>query len=67
MEWKCHKAFEELKEYLTSPPLLTKPEPEESIFLYLVVREETLASVLTREEDKALKPIYYVRKVLWEV
>ncbi|XP_077228372.1 uncharacterized protein LOC143861320 [Tasmannia lanceolata] len=34
---ECQTAFEELKQYLSSPPLLTKPEPGEELFLYLSV------------------------------
>ena len=38
-EWtaKCQQAFEDLKEYLSSPPLLSPSKPREELFLYLVV------------------------------
>ncbi|XP_077219760.1 uncharacterized protein LOC143853950 [Tasmannia lanceolata] len=32
---ECQVAFEELKQYLSSPPLLTKPEPEDELLLFL--------------------------------
>ncbi|KAK3013031.1 hypothetical protein RJ639_008232 [Escallonia herrerae] len=63
----CQKSFEELKTYLSSPPLLSKPLSEEDLFLYLSVTEVTVSAVLIREEDGIQKPIYYVNKVLQDV
>ncbi|XP_077231894.1 uncharacterized protein LOC143865077 [Tasmannia lanceolata] len=61
---ECQTAFEGLKKYLSSPPLLTKPEPGEELFLYLSISSTALAAVLVREEHRQQKPIYYVNKVL---
>ncbi|XP_077215561.1 uncharacterized protein LOC143850171 [Tasmannia lanceolata] len=61
---ECQIAFEELKQYLSSPPLLTKPEPGEELLLYLSISPMALAAVLVREEHNQQKPIYYVSKVL---
>ncbi|XP_077228402.1 uncharacterized protein LOC143861359 [Tasmannia lanceolata] len=61
---ECQTAFEELKQYLSSPPLLTKPEPGEELFLYLSISSTALAAVLVREEHRQQKPIYYVSKFL---
>ncbi|XP_077232485.1 uncharacterized protein LOC143869813 [Tasmannia lanceolata] len=61
---ECQVAFEELKQYLSSPSLLTKPELGEELLLYLSVSPMALAAVLIREEHNQQKPIYYVSKVL---
>ncbi|XP_077222201.1 uncharacterized protein LOC143856047 [Tasmannia lanceolata] len=61
---ECQITFEELKQYLSSPPLLTKPEPGEELLLYLSISPMALAAVLVREEHNQQKPIYYVSKVL---
>ncbi|KAK3030892.1 hypothetical protein RJ639_037242 [Escallonia herrerae] len=61
------KSFEELKSYLSSPPLLLKPFLREDLFLYLSVTEVAVSAVLVREEDGVQKPIYYVSKVLQDV
>ncbi|KAK3033423.1 hypothetical protein RJ639_032396 [Escallonia herrerae] len=61
------KSFEELKTYLSSLPLLSKPLPGEDLFLYLLVTEVAVSAVLVREEDGIQKPIYYVSKVLQDV
>ncbi|XP_077231898.1 uncharacterized protein LOC143865140 [Tasmannia lanceolata] len=63
---ECRTAFEELKQYLSSPPLLAKPEPGEELLLYLSVSPTALAAVLVREEHRQQKPVYYVSKVLQE-
>ncbi|XP_077228522.1 uncharacterized protein LOC143861481 [Tasmannia lanceolata] len=61
---ECQAAFEELKQYLSSVPLLTKPEPGEELLLYLSVSPMALAAVLVREELGQQKSVYYVSKVL---
>ncbi|GKV52487.1 hypothetical protein SLEP1_g59063 [Rubroshorea leprosula] len=61
---ECQQAFDELKRYLASAPLLSKPVNGECLYLYLGVTEEAVSSVLLREEDKHQKPICYVSKVL---
>ncbi|RRC79860.1 reverse transcriptase-like protein, partial [Escherichia coli] len=56
------KALQELKKYMVSPPLLTKPVEGESLQLYLAVSEHATSAVLVREEDQQQRPIYYVSK-----
>ncbi|XP_074323923.1 putative mitochondrial protein AtMg00860 [Apium graveolens] len=40
-EWgpECQRAFEEVKEYLTKAPLLMRPDPKETLHLYLAVSD----------------------------
>ncbi|KAM1348899.1 hypothetical protein ACFX10_003104 [Malus domestica] len=47
---ECEKAFQDLKNYLTSPPLLSKPEAAEDLYIHLVVSEVAVSSALIREE-----------------
>ncbi|XP_077217943.1 uncharacterized protein LOC143852446 [Tasmannia lanceolata] len=61
---ECQAAFEELKQYLSSPPLLSTPEPGEELILYLSAGPLAVAAVLVKEESNQQKPIYYVSKVL---
>ncbi|KAL0412943.1 UNVERIFIED_CONTAM: polyprotein [Sesamum radiatum] len=60
----CQLAFEELKAYLARLPLLVKPSPGETLYLYLSVAPQAVSSVLIREEDGKQVPTYYVSKVL---
>ena len=57
-------AFEQLKNYMAEPPLLSKPVEGENLYVYLAVSEQALSAVLGREESKVQKPVYYVSKVL---
>ena len=38
-EWteECAKAFQQLKDYLARPPIMSSPEPDEVLFAYIVV------------------------------
>ncbi|XP_073107344.1 uncharacterized protein [Elaeis guineensis] len=64
---ECRQAFEELKRYLASLPLLVRPEVGEVLYLYLATSPEAVSSVLVREnENRVHQPIYYVSKVLHE-
>ncbi|KAL0405213.1 UNVERIFIED_CONTAM: hypothetical protein Slati_3835200 [Sesamum latifolium] len=65
-EWgtPCQLAFEELKAYLARLPLLVKPSPGDTLYLYLSVAPQAVSSVLIREEGEKQLPIYYVSKVL---
>ncbi|GKV23674.1 hypothetical protein SLEP1_g33376 [Rubroshorea leprosula] len=65
-EWtsKCLTAFDELKSYLDSPPLLTKAKEGEILYLYLGISNAAISLVLVREVGKQQKLIYYANKVL---
>ncbi|GLT79171.1 hypothetical protein SLA2020_506680 [Shorea laevis] len=65
-EWteECQATFEELKCYLSSPPLLNKAVDGEILYLYLGISDEAISSVLVREEGKQQKPVYYISSVL---
>ncbi|CAL2238554.1 unnamed protein product [Prunus armeniaca] len=66
IDWipECERAFQELKEYMGKPPLLSKPEYSEDLLLYLSVSSTALSSVLIREVGKVLNPMYYVSRAL---
>ena len=58
------KAFIELKQYLSSPPILSSPLPEEDLLMYLVVSEVAVSVVLFREENKKQRHVFYVSRML---
>ncbi|GKU93117.1 hypothetical protein SLEP1_g6745 [Rubroshorea leprosula] len=55
---------QELKSYLSSPPLLTKAVDGELLYLYLGISDEAISLVMVREEARQQKPIYYISSVL---
>ncbi|KAL5580502.1 hypothetical protein UlMin_012944 [Ulmus minor] len=65
-EWMpaCEQALQDLKRYLTSPPLLSKPKDGEQLYIYLAVSEGAVSAVLVREEEGKQFPVYYVSKSL---
>ncbi|XP_050233272.1 uncharacterized protein LOC126681766 [Mercurialis annua] len=54
---ECNAAFEELKVYLSTPPVLGRPEPGEILYLYLSVNDETAAAVLVKEDKVAAEKL----------
>ena len=52
-EWtnECQQAFENLKVYLSSPPLLSPSRPGEELFLYLAISQAIISTTLVRKED----------------
>ncbi|XP_074352110.1 uncharacterized protein LOC141691272 [Apium graveolens] len=64
-EWtdESQEAFEHLKKYMIEAPLLAKPSPEDTLYLYLAVSEQAVSAVLIKEERKIQKPVYYVSNV----
>ena len=60
-EWtdECQQAFENLKLYLATPPLLSPSKPGEKLYLYLVISEAVVSAALIREEDGLQKPAYF--------
>ncbi|XP_050233217.1 uncharacterized protein LOC126681705 [Mercurialis annua] len=61
---ECNTTFEELKVYLSTPPVLGRPEPGEILYLYLSVNDETAAAVLVKEDKGLQTPVYYLSRVL---
>ena len=57
---KCEAAFQELKRYLSNPPLLSPSKEGENLYLYLVVSATAVNAALIREEDKKKLLVYYV-------
>ena len=57
---ECEIAFQELKRYLSNPPLLSPSKQGESLYLYLAVSETVVSAALIKEEDKKQLPVYYV-------
>ena len=49
---ECETAFQELKHYLSNPPLLSPSKEGEDLFLYLAVSVTAVSAALIREENK---------------
>lgn len=56
--------FRDLKSYLASPPILSRPKPEEGLYMYLAVFDHSVSSVLLRHQEGIQKLVYYLSKML---
>ena len=60
-------AFQQLKEYLSQPPIMSKLEKDEVLFAYIAIASHVVSLVLVRDENGVQRPVYYVSKSLHEV
>ena len=63
-EWidECQKAFEDLKKYLSSPPLLSPSMPREELYLYMAVSQAAVSVALVRDEGGSQWPVYFISR-----
>ena len=59
--------FQQLKEYLSRPPIMSSPEVDEVLFAYLAIASYAISFVLIRVDSGIQQPVYYVSKSLHEV
>ena len=59
-------AFQQLKEYLSWPLIMSSPKVDEILFAYIVVAPHAVSLVLLRVDNGVQQPIYYVSKSLHE-
>ena len=59
-------AFQQLKEYLSQPPIMSSPETDEVLFAYIVVAPHAVSLVLIRMDNNVQRLVYYVSKSLHE-
>ena len=67
-EWteECTLAFQQLKEYLSRPPIMSSLEVDEVLFAYIVITPHVVSLMLIRVDSGIQWPVYYVSKSLHE-
>ena len=65
-EWseKCAQAFQQLKDYLSRPPIMSSLETNEVLFAYIAVTPHAVSLVLIQIDDGKQQPVYYMSKSL---
>ena len=64
---QCQQAFERIREYLLSPPVLVPPMPGRPLLLYLSVSDVALGCMLAQLDDSGReRAIYYLSKRMLE-
>ena len=67
---EAQQAFEELGRFLTNPPVLVPPTPEEPLLLYIAATSHVVSTALVveRKEEghiqQVQRPVYFVSEVL---
>ena len=53
-EWteKCSSAFQQLKEYLSRPPIMSKLEEDKVLFAYITIASHAVRLVLVRDDNR---------------
>ena len=61
---ECQVAFDKIKDYLSTPPILVPPIPEKPLILYLTIHEKSMGYVLGQHDKTGKKEhaIYYLSK-----
>src|SRR5438105_4367149 len=69
---EVQQAFDKLKEFLTNPPVLVPPMPEEPLLLYIAVTSHVVSTTIVVEQQeeghiqKVQHPVYFISEVLNE-
>ena len=59
-------AFQQLKQYLSHPPIMSSPVMDEVLFAYIAVAFYAISFVLIQVDSSIQRPVYYVSKSLNE-
>ncbi|KAM2413537.1 hypothetical protein ACFX1X_000141 [Malus domestica] len=61
----CHNAFESIKKYLSSPPVLGAPVPGKPLILYIAAQESSVGALLAQENEFQKEgALYYLSRTL---
>ena len=65
-EWteECALAFQQLKEYLSRPPVMSRPEVDGVLFAYIAVASHAVSLVLIWIDNGVQRLVYYINKSL---
>jgi hypothetical protein len=67
---EADRALEELKNFLTSPPVMVPPAPKETLLLYISASTQVVSAVLVAERPEdghqypVQRPVYYANEIL---
>ena len=63
---ECASAFQRLKEYLSRPPIMSRPEMDEVLFAYIAMAPYAISLVPIQVDNGVHMPVCYVNKSLHE-
>ncbi|KAM1238186.1 hypothetical protein ACFX13_039701 [Malus domestica] len=61
----CNNAFESIKKYLSSPPVLGAPVPGKPLILYIAAQERSVGALMAQENESQKEgALYYLSRML---
>uniref|UniRef100_A0A151UE88 Retrovirus-related Pol polyprotein from transposon 412 family n=1 Tax=Cajanus cajan TaxID=3821 RepID=A0A151UE88_CAJCA len=63
-KYQCEEAFQGFKTFLTTRPILQRPDHNTDLLLCLAVAENAISPVIVQEHQKVQTPIYFINRVL---
>jgi len=69
---EANKAFTELKQFLTTPPVMTAPQAGKTLLIYIAATNHVVSTAIVIEQEEARhaykvqRPIYIIGEVLNE-
>ena len=63
---ECALAFQQFKEYLFHPPIMSSPDMDEVLFAYITVAPYAVSLVLIQVDSGIQRLVYYISKLLHE-
>lgn len=60
----CQEKFEQLKQMMTSPPILCKTDTTQPLLVYIAATTNAIGATLVYEIDNDHKPVYFVSRTL---
>nr|KYP72966.1 Pro-Pol polyprotein [Cajanus cajan] len=61
---ECEESFQQFKQRLSSPPVLSKPNASSDMIVYLAVSGHSVSAVLIQEDQKDQRPVYFTSRTL---
>ena len=63
----CEQNFDNLKQLLTTPLVLTKPDLNLPLIMYISALTNIVSSALVQEKDETQQPIYFTSRILQDL
>jgi len=61
---ECEQIFQKLKNTLTSPPILHKPDTHQPLLVYITATDHTVSVALVQEVNGTQHPVYFISRAL---
>nr|KYP59574.1 Retrotransposable element Tf2 [Cajanus cajan] len=61
---QCEEAFKSFKSFLTTPPILQRPDHNTDLLLYLALAENAISAFIVQEHQQVQTLIYFISRVL---